>query len=244
MALPEAWCAARTMQALELLAFRPLSAPQLAAALGAHPRTARRLLSRLEQEGYVTRSGDARRQYSPTLRIVALASQVVQRASLPRASVPFVARLHEQTGVTAHLAVPSYREAMCLVHANGTGPARSQVHELVPAHCTAIGKALLGWREPWRDSVLSGPLERHTERTVIDPGALRREVEASRARGYATEDGEFEPRLRAVAAPVFLHGEAVAALGVSGVDVDASGFAARVVAVAEELSQALEERDG
>lgn len=244
MALPEAWCAARTMQALELLAFRPLSAPELATALGAHPRTARRLLGRLEQEGYVTRSHDARRRYSPTLRVVALASQVIARAPLPQAAVPFVARLHEQTSFTAHLAVPSYRDALCLVHANGTGPARAQVHELVPAHCTAIGKALLGWRAPWRNSVLSGPLERHTERTVVEPAALQREIAAARERGYATEDEEFQPRLRAVAAPVFVRGEAVAALGVSALDADVSEAAARVVSVAGELSQALEERDG
>ena len=38
---PEAWPVARTMQALEALAFQPLSAPQVAAAMQIHPRTAR-----------------------------------------------------------------------------------------------------------------------------------------------------------------------------------------------------------
>src|SRR5690349_4795944 len=113
---PEAFYVARTLQALEVLAFQPLSAPQLAAALQVHPRTARRLLTRLLEEGYVTRSDDARRLYAPTMRIVALAGQVVEHAELPRAAVPYVARLHELTGATAHLAVPSYRSALCLVH--------------------------------------------------------------------------------------------------------------------------------
>ena len=43
-----AYAAMRTVQALERLAFSPLSAPELATALEIHPRTARRLLQRLE----------------------------------------------------------------------------------------------------------------------------------------------------------------------------------------------------
>jgi DNA-binding IclR family transcriptional regulator len=229
------------MQALELLAFQPLSAPQLATALGAHPRTARRMLRRLELEGYVRCSGDARRLYSLTLRLVALAGHAVERAALPRVGVPFVDRLHAETGATTHLAVPSYRDALCLVHANGSGRPRPHVGELVPAHCTAVGKALLGWRAPWRESVLSGPLERHTQRTVVDPARVRRDVDAARDRGYATEDEEFHSGVRAVAAPVFLAGEAVAALGVSGTDIEVGRLVSRVVTVAAELSQALED---
>src|SRR3954451_13586200 len=96
---PEAWYAARAMQALETLAFQPLSAPQVAAALQVHPRTARRLLNRLRDEGYLTRSDDARRLYAPTMRIVALAGQILQRALLAERAVPFVAALHDDTGL-------------------------------------------------------------------------------------------------------------------------------------------------
>jgi DNA-binding IclR family transcriptional regulator len=230
----------RTMRALELLAFQPLSAPQLAAALETHPRTARRLLARLHEEGYLTRTDDARRLYTPTLRVVALAGQIVERSPLARYATPYVARLHEQTGAAAHLAVPSYRCAMCLVHcAHGNGTVHPQLRELVPAHCTASGKALLGWRSRWRDSVLANPLERHTERTLIDPAAINGELEATREQGYATEDGEFQPGVRSVAAPVFVGEEAVAALAVSGPDLDLERHGPRVVALAGELSAAL-----
>ena len=83
--MPEALYVARTMQVLELLAFQPLSAPQVAATLQIHPRTARRLLVRLHEEGYVTRSDDARRLYAPSMRVVALAGQIAVRA--PQAAV-------------------------------------------------------------------------------------------------------------------------------------------------------------
>jgi DNA-binding IclR family transcriptional regulator len=228
------------MQALEVLAFQPLSAPQLAAALQVHPRTARRLLNRLRDEGWLTRSDDARRLYAPTMRIVALAGQIVQRTRIAEQAVPIVAALHGDTGAVAHLAIPSYRSVLCVVHGNGAGPAEPGLHELAPAHCTATGKALLGHRKAWRDSVLAGPLEARTPRTITDADVLLAETEASRVRGYAIEDGEFQPGIRGVAAPVFApSGEAVAALGVTGdrkLDLDAA--AARVLAAARSLGEA------
>jgi DNA-binding IclR family transcriptional regulator len=241
---PEALYVARTMQVLELLAFQPLSAPQVAATLQIHPRTARRLLVRLHEEGYVTRSDDARRLYAPSMRVVALAGQIAARAPLTVRALPAVARLHEETGADAHLAVPSYLSALCVVHATGACAARAHARELVPAHCAATGKALMGWRQRWRDSVLEQPLERHTARTIVDRAALAREADATRARGYAAEDGEFEAGVRAVAAPVFVGGEAVAALGVSGPDLDVEALAGRVVALADELTAAMADGRG
>jgi DNA-binding IclR family transcriptional regulator len=161
------------------------------------------------------RSDDAKRLYSPTMRIVALAGQVVEHAQLTGLAPPFVQRLHQELGGAAHLVVPSHRSALCLVHcANGEPVPRPHLRELVPSHCTATGKALLAWRTTWSDEVLRGPLEAHTPRTLTDPTALRFEVERVRARGYAVEEEEFEPGVRAVAAPVFAaDGEAVAAIG-------------------------------
>jgi len=237
MPLPEALYAARAMQALEVLAFQPLSAPQVAAALQVHPRTARRLLSRLRDEGYLTRSEDARRLYAPTMRLVALAGQILQRAQLAVRAVPIVAALHEETGAVAHLVVPSYRSVLCVVHGNGAGPAEPGLRELAPAHCAATGKALLAHRDAWRESVLSVPLDARTARTITDPGALRAEADAIRARGFATEDGENHEGVRGVAAPVFApSGEAVAALGLSTGDRDINLVAERVVTAARSLA--------
>jgi DNA-binding MarR family transcriptional regulator len=86
----EAWHVVRTLRALEMLAVAPRSAPELAAGLLVHVRTARRILTRLEAEGYVYLSDGRRRQYRPTMRIVALAGQVVARAELTQTAVPYV----------------------------------------------------------------------------------------------------------------------------------------------------------
>ena len=48
------------------------------------------------------------------------------------------------------------------------------------------------------------------------PGSLRKELDLVRREGYATEDGELQPKVRAVAAAVRTGGDVVAALSVSG----------------------------
>jgi DNA-binding IclR family transcriptional regulator len=214
---PEAWHVTRTLRAMELLAVAPRSAPELADGLGVHVRTARRVLRRLESEGYVELADDRRRRYRPTMRIVALAGQVVERAELTQTAVPHVSALRERLDADCHLCVPSYLYALCLVHEageTGTG-ARPHLRELVPCHCTAAGKALLAWREPWREAVLEQPLQSFTERTSTGPESLRRELARTVARGYSIEDREYEPTTRGLGAPVFsAAGEAIAALAV------------------------------
>ena len=203
MRLPEALFAARTMQALEALAMQPLSAPQLAAALQIHPRTARRLLNRLREEGYVSRS-DGRPAAVLADDAAGGAGRARRRAGRAgRAAAPYVQRLHEEVGGVAHLMVPSYTSALCLVHcADGARRGRS-LRELVPSHCTAPGKALLGHRDAWRESVLAAAARGVDAADADRSGRAARGGRRDRAQGYAVEDGEYEVGVRAVAAPVF-----------------------------------------
>ena len=199
---PEAHLAGRALQALELLASQPLTAPQLAAALQIDARTSRRLLSRLTEDGWLMRGGDRARVYAPTMRIAPLAAQVVRRDAVAELAMPHVRAVSAELGGPAHLMVPSYRWMLCLVHDDGTMP-RAGLGELVPCHATASGKALLGRWTGWRASVLDAPLAPCTSATIVDPRALLADVAASMVRGYATEDGEWRDGERAVAAPVF-----------------------------------------
>jgi DNA-binding IclR family transcriptional regulator len=219
MPVTEAFHVTRTLRAMELLSMSEvgLSAPELGEALTVHVRTSRRVLRRLEDEGYVYLAPGRRRRYRPTMRAVALAGQILERAELPRLAVPHVESLREQLDVSAHLCVPSHVHALCVVH-DAVGPCacRPQFRELVPAHCTAAGKALLAWRPAWCDEVLKRELGRFTDRTLTEPGMVRRELRFTRARGYAYEDREFQAT-RGFGAPVRAErGEALAALCVVG----------------------------
>jgi DNA-binding IclR family transcriptional regulator len=223
-----------------VLAFAPRSAPQVAAALQVHPRTARRLLNRLVYDGWLRRTEGARPMYAPTMRVVALAAQLTERSALVRHGATVAWQLHATTGLGVHLAVPSYRQALRLLRVvDGDGP-RAQ-RDLAPAHAIAGGKLLLAFREPWCESVLERPLEAVTDSTIVDADAMRGDAASTRARGYAVEDGEYLPGVRAIAAPVRDgSGDVVSALAVSGVTDEGAAVDA-VATAAESLSGMLQE---
>jgi IclR family KDG regulon transcriptional repressor len=246
MSAPEAWHVTRTMRTLELLALRPRSAVEVANAVGVHPRTARRLLNRLLVEGYATRTGPRRRQYGVTLKLVSVAQHALEHADLLREAAPFVQRLRDDAAARIQLSVASYRSALALVDEDpaNEATARPQLGEKVPCHCSASGRVLLAHRARWCDSVLSRPLESHTNRTVVDPKELRAQLVDIRQHGYAIEEGEYVEGLASIAAPVFDHtGEAVAALGVRALSTrvanDTGRLTAMVVLAARSLSDKL-----
>jgi IclR family acetate operon transcriptional repressor len=233
------------MRALELLAFDEHSTAELAETLGVHPRTARRLLTELSADGYLVQGGGRRRRFRTTLRLAALGRQAIAHAPLPRTAAPWVGTLAAQTGQPAGLWIPSYTHTVCILAAQPAGPLpEPQLGELAPAHASAPGKALLAHRQAWRDSLLARPLHRHTDRTLTDPRDLNAELDRVRARGYATDTGEHDPQLHAIAAPVFLADDAPAALSTTlnandttGADLDS--LAANVTSTATALSTAL-----
>jgi DNA-binding IclR family transcriptional regulator len=184
------------MRALEVLAFGPMTAPHLAAVLGVHPRTARRLLGELQRDGWLSCSPKAPRVYAPTLRLVTLAAQIGSRAPLALLTAPALERLHAVTGLVATLAIPSYDATICLVRCSGDGLLQPPLGQLVSASRCASGKVLLAHREPWRHSILD----------TLPPGEdrahLERELGRIRADGYAIETGTGTDRALELAAPV------------------------------------------
>ncbi len=91
-----------------------------------------------------------------------------------------------------------------------------------PAHCTALGRVLLAYRDAAEmDSFLLKAeregLQQYTNGTLTDMGLLKQELRKIREQGYAIETEQYLPGIRCVAAPIFNHtGKAVAALSVAG----------------------------
>jgi DNA-binding IclR family transcriptional regulator len=112
-----------------------------------------------------------------------------------------------------------------------------------PVHATALGKALLAEAPA---SVLDEVvLDAWSARTITDRAALEDDLAISRERGWALEDGEFDPRRRSIGAVVRDHrGVAVAAVGVGGwareiPDKRIAELADRVMEQATSISEAL-----
>lgn len=112
--------------------------------LGLHKNNAFRLLATLEIAGYVQQSAD-NELYHLGPRCLELAHAFARNHPFASLARPVLEELVAETGETVHLGVLRSQE---VAHLDGVVPNRllltgSRVGERLPAHCTAIGKALL-----------------------------------------------------------------------------------------------------
>ena len=146
-----AYAAMNTVRALELLAFGPLSSPELAASLQVSARTARRLIQRLELEGFAAQERGHRRRYHATLRLAALGRQMLDHSPVVQAATPLVTQLAHDTSCVAHLWIPGYDDqVVCAVHAEARPGCEtvSLLCGVAPGSSSAAGQVLRGREEP------------------------------------------------------------------------------------------------
>jgi len=191
-----------------------LTVTELAARLGLHRSTASRLVSTMEARGFLQRDapGDRVRLGPEVARLGRLALAGREIVTL---AAPVLNRLAAESGETVTLALPAGHEVLTAAQADGNHYVSSGnwVGIRTPLHCAADGKVLLafGAARP-----ADGDLPRIADRTIVNPDALARELDAVRHRGYALADGELEQGLVGVAVPVFEDSACIAALCVSG----------------------------
>jgi DNA-binding IclR family transcriptional regulator len=192
---------------------QPTSVGALAETTGLPKSTTSRLVRALERQGLVQRAG-ARGSLSPGPVLLRFAGRSRTDIDLVQASAETLGALAGQTGETINLAVagPLGVEHLAQRDSRHFLGGTNWVGRRVPYHCTANGKVLVVFGAA---RLPAGELERLAPHTLTDRGALARELEEVRRRGYATAVDELEPGLAAVAAPVQA-GKTVAALSVSG----------------------------
>jgi DNA-binding IclR family transcriptional regulator len=203
----------RALAVLDALAEHPqgLGVNELARRIGVNASTASRLLATLESGGMVERAAGG--PYRLGLRLVALADGVLAGLDVRELARPRLRALAAATGETATLSVPAEHDAVTVDFVSGAASVVSLARIGRPsvAHATAVGKVALA------HGGSAGELTAFTARTIVDAGALAREVERVRQRGWADAVGEREPDLNALAAPVMGHTRTLAAvLGVQG----------------------------
>lgn len=122
-----------------------LTLAQIVRRTGLPRSSAHRMLERLVQLRWLRRSG---RDYELGMRLVELGSLAVHQDRLVRAATPLLVELHRATGLVVHLAVLDGPDVVYLEKVgdrlNSVIPSR--VGGRQPAHCTAVGKAILAYR--------------------------------------------------------------------------------------------------
>jgi DNA-binding IclR family transcriptional regulator len=238
----------RAISVMEFLSRRGWSGvTEIANELDIHKSTAYRLLTTLRDRGLVEQDA-ATEKYRLGFGLVLLASSVTAELDLMRCARSVCERLSDETGETVTLAVLEDDDAV-VVHQSISRSSALNVDwtgRHTPLHATAAGKLfLLNMPEDQRRRILKRPLERYTERTIVDPAELERQLAEAEERGYAYTVEELEVGLSAVGAPIrYSDGRVVAAVSVSGPafrlpEEQLPGLGERLKRAADEISHCL-----
>lgn len=196
-----------------------LGVSELAASVDIPKSTAHRLLAILVKQNYVKRIGDRYALSEHTFEIGNLL-WACRPGGLREAAIPFMVELSHETRETVHLAVLNGDSVLYLEKLFGhrATPCPTSVGARRPAHCTALGKALLAHSsQDTAARLMSSTLHRFTARTIVNPNHLERDLTRAQNDGLAVETEEFKRGLGCVAAPILDRhtGMAIGALSVS-----------------------------
>ena len=193
---------------------------ELARAVGAPKSTIQRDLVTLHEAGWIRPVGlGGRRRWTLSSKVLALARRFQPALRLREHALPVMEELRDLTRETIHLTLREGDRVVLIERLDSPQTLRTvrQLGATTPLHAASNGKAVLAWLSPAeRAAYLARPLPAFTPRTLTDPAALERDLEAIRARGYSLSAGELDLDVRAVAAAIRLaSGEPIAALSIS-----------------------------
>jgi IclR family KDG regulon transcriptional repressor len=194
---------------------------QLAAALSLDKATVHRLLNAMEKFGMIEKNADNER-YRLGLKLHELGNKAVESRTLQSEAHRFLLEMSRRSRETVSLAVPGAGGILCLDRVNSVHTVitvRTNVGAHFPAHCTAVGKAVLAFlpEEDVQAILLRNGLPRFTPATFTRAADLQDNLRQIRQRGYSLDNQELERGLSGVAAPVLLQGNrVVAAVGIAG----------------------------
>ena len=211
----------RMMTLLDVLAAHadPMPLKQIALESALHPSTAHRILGAMAASGFVER-GDGG-TYRLGIRLLELGNIVKSRISLRDVAMPFMLRLHNETGESVNLGM---RDGDDMVYVERTSSGRSSVRVVhivgarAPLHTTASGKLFLveDGRDKVREYARRTGLPGSTPASITDLDKLERELAEARRHDVAFDLDEVELGVRCIAAGIRDDsGELVAGLSLS-----------------------------
>jgi IclR family acetate operon transcriptional repressor len=192
----------------------------LAVRTGLSTSTAHRLLATLEKRRFV-QFDRYESKWHVGAQSFAVGATFARRRNFVAQAMPYLRKLRDQTRETANLAVVDDESIIVLTRMESREIMRSltKVGGRVAMVASGVGKAVLA---TYSDEDVNAIIRRQgmprlTEKSIVRPGELFRELETIRRQGYAVDDEEARIGLRCVAAVVYSDcSEPLAAISVSG----------------------------
>jgi IclR family transcriptional regulator, acetate operon repressor len=194
-----------------------LGVTELARRTGLTMSTSHRLARALAEEGLLAQDPDTER-YVLGPALIVLGQKAEQRLGYRQAQ-PALTTLATATGESVNLGIRAGNDVHVVLAVRSRQPLRfdQESGSRVPLHVSAMGKCLLAGPGDLDERIgRLGALERTTDRAITDRARLRQELELVRERGWALNDEERNPGVRAIAAPVRQGDRTVAAVAIQG----------------------------
>jgi DNA-binding IclR family transcriptional regulator len=207
--------AIRVLSALQ--GARRLSLSELAARLELAPSTTHGIVRSLVEHGMVVQErGSSRYQLGPA--VLRLGNVYLDTLELRSRAIPWAEDLARRTGLAVRTGVLLLDDVVIIHHEPRPDGSRQmpEVGIVIPAHASALGKAMLAFLPDDEKRVLaSAELRSMTGETVTSPDELRTQLDEIRASGIAVEQDEAVIGESSLGSPIFdSYGEAVGAIGV------------------------------
>ena len=193
-----------------------LGVSEIADQVGINVSTAHRIVRALVAGGLLDQDPETER-YHLGLTTLLLGQLTLDRVGLSGAA-PAIEALAASTGEAVNLGIRVGDEVLVVLHVPSAELLRFEQlpGTRVPLHVSAMGKALLACGNAPR-GLDNYDYRRFTPRSITSATKLSTELEAIRARGYALNDEERNPGVRAVAVPLLDgQGGAFAAIAIQG----------------------------
>ncbi|QNE16850.1 IclR family transcriptional regulator [Kribbella qitaiheensis] len=196
---------------------RRLSLSEVAGRLELPPSTVHGILKTLQAHGMVVQDRDSNRyQLGPA--VLKLGNVYLDTLELRSRAVTWSEELARRSGHAVRTGVLTFDEVVIIHHEPRPDGSRQmpEVGIVIPAHASALGKALLAFLPEQATGLMAGDkLRSMTSETLVDPSVLRAQLAEVAREALATEREEAVLGEAGIAAPIFdASGAAVGAIGI------------------------------
>ncbi|OOG23843.1 hypothetical protein B1C78_09940 [Thioalkalivibrio denitrificans] len=199
--------AARTLEVMRAVthAGLPLALPEISDLVGLPKPTVHRIVSLLEEEGYLVKDETGRR-FVPGPQLRDLSYRVFQCEALRGPRHLILQQLAQRVGEACNIVLLDGDRITYLDRVDSAWPLRLrfEVGSHVPLHCTATGKLLLAMQpKRVRDRLVSSlTLEAKTPHTITGLEAFQQELARIRREEVGIDNEEFIEGMACIAVPI------------------------------------------
>jgi IclR family transcriptional regulator, acetate operon repressor len=184
-----------TFRVLEQVAqLQPVGVSELARSTGMPKSTVQRCLLTLQHVGWLRMVDPTRAKWGVTTKPLGIGLRAAGEEGLREAAQPFLDELRTVTSETVHLAVRDGNSLIILARRDSTQAVRTfvEVGTEAPLHATSSGLAIMAKLSPEEvERIIDHGLERFTRSTIVSRPRLLKEVQRTRERGFAVNDGAW-----------------------------------------------------